>query len=86
MTKNRTFAIAFALLSTVFAIAQAQIKDSVVLDDLIVTGTKTEIKRQLVPLSVSQITAKEIEQTGHHNVLQTLNSFVPAFLLPNAIF
>ena len=81
MTKNRTFAIAFALLSTVFAIAQAQIKDSVVLDDLIVTGTKTEIKRQLVPLSVSQITAKEIEQTGHHNVLQTLNSFVPGIFV-----
>ncbi len=81
MTKNRTFAITFALLSTVFAIAQTQIKDSVVLDDLIVTGTKTEIKRQLVPLSVSQISAKEIEHTGHHNVLQTLNSFVPGIFV-----
>lgn len=81
MTKNRTFAITFALLCTVFAIAQTQIKDSVVLDDLIVTGTKTEIKRQLVPLSVSQITAKEIEKTGHHNILQTLNSFVPGIFV-----
>lgn len=32
-------------------------------------------------MSVSQITAKEIEQTGHHNVLQTLNSFVPGIFV-----
>lgn len=43
MTKMRTFAIIFALTSAVFAIAQTQIKDSVVLDDLIVTGTKQKL-------------------------------------------
>lgn len=81
MTKRIAFVLTVALLSTMFALSQTIIKDSVVLDDLIVTGTKTEIKRQLVPLSVSQISAKEIEHTGHNNVLQTLNSFVPGIFV-----
>ena len=61
--------------------SQSEIKDSVKLEDIIVTGTKIEISRKLVPLSVSQITRKEIESTGQMNILPALNSFVPGIFV-----
>lgn len=65
----------------IFLESQTQLKDSVLLDDVVVTGTKTEIKRKLIPLSVSQINTTAIEQTGYLNVMQTLNSFAPGVFI-----
>jgi outer membrane receptor protein involved in Fe transport len=57
--------------------AQSAVKDSVNLDDIIVTGSKIEISRKIVPLSVSQISRQDIENGGQINILPTLNTFAP---------
>lgn len=57
--------------------AQKSVKDSVQLDELVVTGSKKEISRKLVPLSVSQVTQTEIENSGQMNILPALNFYAP---------
>ncbi len=57
------------------------IRDSIGLTEVVVTGSKTEISRRLVPLSVSQVNASEIENSGQINVLPALSSFVPGFFV-----
>lgn len=61
--------------------SQQAIKDSVKLDDIVVTGSKIEISRKLVPLSVSQISRKDIENSGQINILPALNTFVPGIFV-----
>lgn len=53
------------------------LKDSVQIPELIITGTKTAISRKIIPLSVSQISYSEIENTGQRNVLKLLNTYIP---------
>ena len=61
--------------------SQQAIKDSVKLDDIVVTGSKIEISRKLVPLSVSQISRKDIENSGQINILPALNTFAPGIFV-----
>ena len=61
--------------------SQKVLKDSVQLNDVVVTGSKTGISRKVVPLSVSQISQKEIESTGQMNILPALNTFVPGIFV-----
>jgi outer membrane cobalamin receptor len=61
--------------------AQESASDTVYLDEVVVTGTKIEVSRKLVPVSVSQITKKEIENTGEINVLPTLSTYSPGVFI-----
>ena len=61
--------------------AREMVKDSVQLEDVIVTGSKFETSRKLVPLSVSQISADNIKQSGHYNVLSSLSTYVPGVFI-----
>ena len=49
-------------------------KDSVQLKEIIVTGTKFETSRDLIPLSVSQINETEIKRSGHYNALSIVGT------------
>jgi len=60
---------------------KAILKDSVLLSDLVVTGSKIETSRRIVPLSVSQISKQEIEHTGQINILPALNTFTPGIFV-----
>jgi len=71
----------FILLVSVSAYTQHQISDSIQLTELVVTGSKTEISRKLIPLSVSQVDGTDLENSGQINVLKALNSFVPGFFV-----
>ena len=66
---------------TLVGFSQTISKDSVQLNDVVVTGSKLEISRKVVPLSVSQISQKEIESTGQMNILPALNTFVPGIFV-----
>jgi iron complex outermembrane receptor protein len=57
--------------------SQNSTKDSLRLDEVVVTGSKTGISRKIVPLSVSQISQKDIERSGQMNILPALNTYVP---------
>jgi iron complex outermembrane receptor protein len=61
--------------------AQESASDTVYLDEVVVTGAKIEVSRKLVPVSVSQITKKEIENTGEINVLPTLSTYSPGVFI-----
>ncbi len=51
--------------------------DTLDIEEVVVTGSKIEISRKLVPVSVSQITRKEIENTGEINILPVISSMSP---------
>jgi len=79
MIRIRLTVILAAIVS--FTFAQELIKDSVRLDEVVVTGSKVEISRKVIPLSVSQISKQEIESTGQINILPALNTFVPGIFV-----
>lgn len=64
-----------------FTQAGSTLNDTIILDELVVTGSKFETSRKLVPLSVSQISIKDIEQSGQYNVLSTISSYVPGVFI-----
>ncbi len=57
------------------------VKDSVVLDEQVVTGTRSETNRTGVPFSVSGINSTEINRNGQYNVLTMLAAHVPGFFV-----
>ena len=75
--------VILTVLSLVFNIISAQNKlnDSIKLSELVVTGSKTEISRRVVPLSVSQISSQELANSGQMNVLPALNSYTPGIFV-----
>lgn len=56
-------------------------EDSVQLKEIVVTGTKFETSRELVPLSVSQINETEIKRSGHYNALSIVGTYVPGVFI-----
>lgn len=57
--------------------AQEAIQDSVLLDEVLVTGTKTSVNRTNLPLSVSIVTQKQIEESSESALLPVLSEQVP---------
>ncbi|MEA3449035.1 MAG: TonB-dependent receptor [Bacteroidota bacterium] len=64
------------LLVANFAKAQ-NLNDTLMIDEVIVTGYKTEIARKLVPISVSQISKQSIENSGETNILPAISALSP---------
>src|ERR1035437_3975610 len=80
MNHKINFIIILALIAQL-SFSQTISKDSVQLNDVVVTGSKVEISRKVVPLSGSQISQKEIESAGQMNILPALNTFVPGIFV-----
>jgi len=64
-----------------FSFSSTIVNDSLQLEEVIVTGSKIGISRKLIPLSVSQISTQDIENSGQMNILPALNSFVPGIFV-----
>lgn len=79
MTKLKLICI--MALAAMLSFAQQNVKDSVLLEDIVVTGSKNETSRKVVPLSVSQISSEQIRRSGHYNVLTTLSAHVPGVFI-----
>ena len=78
---KKTILLLIIACSSGFLSAQLTINDSVQLNEVLVTGSKIELSRKLIPLSVSQINRNEIVQTGEINILPALNSYVPGLFV-----
>ncbi|MDD4991988.1 MAG: TonB-dependent receptor [Paludibacter sp.] len=76
MKQKINFLIIMALIANL-SFSQNNSKDSLRLDEVVVTGSKTQVSRKVVPLSVSQISQKDIERSGQMNILPALNTYVP---------
>ncbi|MDA3893647.1 MAG: TonB-dependent receptor [Salinivirgaceae bacterium] len=59
------------------ALSQERLKDTIAIDEVIVTGSKIEVSRKLIPVSVSQISKQNIENTGETNILPTISNYSP---------
>ena len=70
-----------SLLSFQIIHSQTTVKDSVKLEEVVVTGSKIGISRKIVPLAVSQISSQDIENSGQMNILPALNTFVPGIFV-----
>lgn len=89
MTNNTDFVkitlVAFLFLFPIFVSTNAQenetLKDTLKLDDIVVTGTKTAINRNNVPLTVSVITQKQIEESSESALLPVLSEQVPGIFV-----
>ncbi|MDO9152874.1 MAG: Plug domain-containing protein [Paludibacter sp.] len=82
MLKNKIFIVLFlAINSYQISYSQLEVNDSVRLSELLVTGTKTQMPERTVPFSVSQITQKNIESSGHYNILTALNQYSPGIFV-----
>ncbi len=51
--------------------------DTLDIEEVVVTGSKIEISRRLVPVSVSQISRKSIENSGEMNILPVVSAMSP---------
>jgi len=78
---NKYFLLIFLSAFSGLVAAKPGFKDSVSLGELVVTGSKIEISRKVIPLSVSQISRQEIESTGQINILPALNTFIPGIFV-----
>ena len=79
--KQKFYLLSIAILLANISFSQTTVKDSVRIDEVVVTGSKIGISRKLVPLSVSQISRQDIENTGQMNILPALNTFVPGIFV-----
>lgn len=61
--------------------ARDPVKDSVLLDEQVVTGTRFVTNRTSVPFAISGINAPEIKHSGQFNILTSLSSHVPGFFV-----
>jgi iron complex outermembrane receptor protein len=70
------------LLTPVSALAQLQpTEDTTTIDEILVTGTKTNVNRHNVPLTMSVVTAKQIEESSESALLPVLSEQVPGVFI-----
>lgn len=55
--------------------------DTVALEEVVITGSKIETSKKVVPFSVSQISREQIENTGQLNILPVLNTYIPGIFI-----
>jgi len=79
---NKSFIVLLIILLAYETVSsQTSIKDSIKLSEVVVTGSKIGISRKIVPLSVSQISKQDIENSGQMNILPALNAYVPGIFV-----
>lgn len=79
--KQLIFFLTFLFCTTTLVLAESNINDSVRLDEVVVTGSKIETTRKIVPITVAQINRKDIENSGQLNILTTLNTYIPGIFV-----
>lgn len=78
----RIYGVLFiAFIGNSLLLAHDGVKDSVLLDEQVVTGTRIETNRAGVPFSVSGMNSTQLNRSGHYNVLTSLASYVPGFFV-----
>lgn len=74
-TIHLTLIIFTVLANSVFG--QENLSDTIPINEAVITGTKVEVSRKNIPLSVTSITEDEIVQSNETNVLPLISQQVP---------
>ncbi len=69
--------VLFSIIIQYAAFSQERLNDTISLNEVVVTGSKVEVSRKLIPVSISQISVKNIENTGETNILPAMSSYSP---------
>ena len=81
MVKSFIISLALFTLTANSGVSQTSVSDTIPIDEVVVTGAKTKSSRKIVPFSVSQVSRKNIENSGEIKVLSALNSFAPGIFV-----
>jgi iron complex outermembrane receptor protein len=84
MKTNLNQPLLFLLLLTGFAFrcyAQDITKDTLTIDEIVVTGTPVKINRDNVPMSVSVVTSAQINESSESSILPVLSGRVPGLFV-----
>ncbi len=82
--RNRLFLFFILVLKSVGALTAQSDTDSLrlySLKEIVVTGSRVEISRQNVPMTITVVTRDEIRQSGETNVLPALSQHVPGLFV-----
>lgn len=61
--------------------AQRSLSDTIHLEEVVVTGTKVEVSRKNVPLTVSVVTREELEESTESALLTALSEHIPGLFI-----
>jgi iron complex outermembrane receptor protein len=78
--KRQILSIIF-LFFTLAGISQESLKDTIEIEEVIVTGSRVEVARKNVPLTVSTVNRKEIEISNESAVLPVLSQRIPGMFV-----
>ena len=65
----------------IFSFSAFSQRDSIMLDEVIVTGTRSQVNRNNVPMTISVINRTEIEQSGESALLPIISQQVPSMFI-----
>jgi len=82
----KNFSILFLVLSLItmepaFADGKYTVKDTILINEVVVTGTPVKVNREYVPMSVSIITRSQLEESDESALLPVLNGRVPGLFV-----
>ncbi len=77
----RSVLILSGLLPLVFLHAQNNLSDTLEIEEVVVTGTRVEVARQHVPLSLSLVSRSELEQSTESALLPLLSEQIPGLFV-----
>lgn len=84
MKKNVLFLIIVVLIISKSAFSQQTksiLKDTITIDEVIVTGSKTSVNRNNVPLTISVVSKEKIENSSESALLPVLSEQVPSLFV-----
>jgi iron complex outermembrane receptor protein len=84
MKKNSLIFLITILIASASGFSQQNVRslrDTVNIDEVIITGTKTAVNRNMVPLTVSLITNEKIESSSESALLPVLSEQVPGLFI-----
>ena len=76
-----TFILLFFSASLTTAQEERELKDTVSIEEIVVTGTKIGVTRNNVPFTISVVNRNEIEQSSESSLLQVLGENVPGLFV-----
>ena len=84
--KNIYTILSFFLIALLFparfsGAQEASLRDTARIDEVVVTGTKTRVNRNNVPLTVSVVTGKQVEESSESALLPVLSENVPGLFV-----
>jgi outer membrane cobalamin receptor len=79
--RKRFFLLVTILMVSRFGFSQNEQKDTIDVDEVIVTGAKTEVNRNNVPLTISIISKEKIENSSESALLPVLSEQVPGLFV-----